>query len=117
MRTDLGGTLEDEEQVLGCGLEPVVHTGARTEERCYTHGNQGEVLNVERADCCLDGCIPGCEAQLQNVGFQDCCGEEWRKTGAGANSKGCCCTGGLKELHAGGERSDWGCQACCIDRG
>lgn len=112
MRTDLGGTLEDEEQVpgRGCVLQPVVHTGGRAEERRYTPGNQGRATEgVEGAECCWDGCIPGWGVQLQNVGFPGCCGEGGRKVEAGANSKGCCCTGGRWEVHAGGERSDWGC--------
>lgn len=112
MRTDLEGTLEDEEQALGggCVLERVVHTAGKAEERRYTRGNQGRATeDVEGADCYLDDCIPGCEVQIQNVGFPGCCGEERGKAGAGANSKGCRCTGGWWEVHAGGERSGWGC--------
>lgn len=119
MRSDLGGTLEDEEWVpgRGCVLEPVVHTGGRTEERHYLRDNQSramhtvncEVLNGDTADGCVDGCSPRAAVHLQIVGFQDCCGKEWRKMGAGANSKGSCRAGRLWELQAGGECSDWNC--------
>lgn len=119
MRSDPGGTLEDEEWVpgRGCVLEPVVHTGGRTEERHYLRDTQSramhtvncEVLNGDTADCCVDGCSPRVAVHLQNVDFQDCGGEEWSKMAAGENSKGSCCAGPLWELQAGGECSDWNC--------
>lgn len=111
MRPDLGQTLEDEEQVpgRGCALEPVGHTGGRAEEKRCIHSNQGRVihtmncgvLNGDTAGCFVGGCSLGGGVKLQNVGFQDCCGEEWAKMGA--HSRSCCCAGGVWDLQAGGE--------------
>ena len=78
---------------------------------CCSHGNQGKVRQTVSHEerhgkvtvDCMGGCSPG--GALRE--FQDA-GEELGKLRADAGLRGCC-DGTLRELQAGGDRSDWNC--------